>query len=152
MLDVIDNRANKKQNRRQRDNKKTTRTSQNGCEFLRHQSKLPFMSKASFTKATLSAIILDHLDKALTLRATAHKFGRETLCRRCWVPNLLWMNMVSAASEGAGGEGTTGLLKSAKEAVTLPLLHWNQKTRSHYQRWWTLPSLEPHQAGEGFHT
>ena len=26
--------------------------------------------------------------------------------------------MVSAASEGAGGEGTTGLLKSAKEAVT----------------------------------
>ena len=62
------------------------------------------------------------------------------------------MNMVSAASEGAGGEGTTGLLKSAKEAVTLPLLHWNQKTRSHYQRWWTLPPLEPHQAGEGFHT
>ena len=35
------------------------------------------MSKASFTKVTLSAIILDHLDKALMLRATAHKFGRE---------------------------------------------------------------------------
>jgi hypothetical protein len=28
------------------------------------------------------------------------------------------MYMVSASSEGAGGEGTTGLLKSAKDAVT----------------------------------
>jgi hypothetical protein len=28
------------------------------------------------------------------------------------------MYMVSCTSEGAGGEGTTGLLKSAKEAVT----------------------------------